>query len=85
MPLLDDIAVNGDSGASYALVNPGSPQTVICKEFASLVVSEMAQAKFPPKSRPGIVYKNQDEHIIRVDEESFSPASLHKAADAQPV
>jgi DUF971 family protein len=77
MPLLDDIAANGDSGTPYILEHPDSPQSAIYKELASAVVSEVAKTKFSDKLRPDIVY-NEDEHIIRVDEESLSPASLRR-------
>jgi Mrp family chromosome partitioning ATPase/DUF971 family protein len=77
MPLLDDIAANGDSGTPYILEHPDSPQSAIYKALASAVVSEVAKTKFSDKLRPDIVY-NEDEHIIRVDEESLSPASLRR-------
>jgi Mrp family chromosome partitioning ATPase/DUF971 family protein len=77
MPLLDGIASNGDSGTPYVLEHPDSPQTAIYKELASAVVSEVAKTKFADNLRPVVVY-NEDEHMIQVDEESISPASMRR-------
>jgi Mrp family chromosome partitioning ATPase/DUF971 family protein len=77
MPLLDDIASNGDSGTPYVLEHPDSPQTAIYKELAAALVSEVAKTKFADNLRPVVVY-NQDEHMIQVDEESISPASMRR-------
>jgi Mrp family chromosome partitioning ATPase/DUF971 family protein len=77
MPLLDQIAANGDSGTPYILENPDSSQADIYRELASAVVSEVAKSKFANKLRPDIVY-NKDAHAIEVDGATMTPASLRR-------
>jgi Mrp family chromosome partitioning ATPase/DUF971 family protein len=77
MPLMDTIAANGDSGTPFVLANPDSPQAKIYKELATSVVSEVAKAKFA-SVRPDISYKEED-HVIHVDDEFLTPASLRRA------
>jgi len=77
MPLMDQIASNGDSGTPYVLENPDSPQTQTYKELAKSVVSEVAKAKFSSR-RPEIEYI-EEFHIIQVDDEPLEPATLRRA------
>lgn len=77
MPLMDQIASNGDSGTPYILENPDSPQAAIYKELARAVVSEVAKTKFS-QSRPDIAY-DEENHVIRVDGETISPADLRRS------
>lgn len=77
MPLLDQIAANGDSGTPYVLENPDSSQTAIFKELASAVVSEVAKTKFTSKLRPDIVY-DEENHMITADGDTISPADLRR-------
>ena len=77
MPLMDKIAANGDSGNPFFLDNPNSPQAAIYKDLAKSVVSEVAKTKFS-QSRPDIVY-DEENHIIKVDDELISSAGLRRA------
>ena len=78
VPLLDQIAANGDSGLPFVLGNPDSPQAAIYKDLAKSVVSEVAKVKFSGSGRPNIVY-NKEEHKIEVDGETMAPADLRRA------
>ena len=77
MPLMDKIAANGDSGTPFVLEYPDSPQSVIYKDLAKSVVSEVAKAKFS-SSRPDIQYV-EDAHRVEVDGEPVAPAALRRA------
>ena len=78
MPLMDQIAANGDSGTPFILENPNSPQAAIYKDLASSVVTEVAKVKFANENaRPEITY-DKDTHTIKVDDGSISPASLRR-------
>jgi Mrp family chromosome partitioning ATPase/DUF971 family protein len=77
VPLMDQIASNGDSGTPFILENPDSSQAKIYKELAEAVVTEVAKTKFSQR-RPSIEY-DADEHIIKVDEEILSTATLRRA------
>lgn len=78
MPLMDQIAANGDSGTPYILEHPDSAQAKIYCELASTVVSEVAKSKFSGDSmRPDITY-DDEEHIIKVDDDTISPANLRR-------
>lgn len=77
MPLMDTIAYNGDSGTPYILEHPDSPQAAIYKDLARSVVSEVAKAKFS-QHRPEISY-DDEQHIIRVEQETITPADLRRA------
>jgi Mrp family chromosome partitioning ATPase/DUF971 family protein len=77
MPLMDKIAANGDSGTPFVLQHPDSPQAKIYRDLASSVVSEVAKAKYSRK-RPEISY-NEARHIIQVDDEIMTPATLRRA------
>lgn len=81
VPLLDQIAANGDAGTPYILQYPQSSQSLIYKELASAVVSEVAKIKFAEKglsSRPSVEYV-KDEHVILVDNSAkVSPAALRR-------
>jgi DUF971 family protein len=79
MPLMDQIAANGDSGTPYILENPDSTQAKIYSELAGTVVSEVAKTKFAGNSlRPEINYV-ESEHKIQVDDKQITPANLRRA------
>ena len=69
IPLLGQIAKNGDSGTPYILDNPDTPQAEIYYQLAKSVVSEVAKTKFGTGrgGRPNIVY-NTEMHIIEVND-----------------
>jgi Mrp family chromosome partitioning ATPase/DUF971 family protein len=77
MPLMDEIAAHGDSGTPFVLANPNSPQTKIYRDLASSVVSEVAKAKYS-SARPEVSY-DEEKHLIRVDNDILTPASLRRA------
>jgi hypothetical protein len=77
IPLLDQIAANGDAGLPFVLGNPDSPQAAIYKDLAQAVVSEVAKAKFAGSQRPDIRY-NEEEHQMEVDGEVLAPADLRR-------
>jgi len=79
MPLMDQIAANGDSGTPYILEHPDSSQSKIYSELASTVVSEVAKTKFSKDSmRPEISFV-ESEHQIKVDDQFISPANLRRS------
>eukprot|EP00531_Pseudo-nitzschia_arenysensis_P001944 CAMPEP_0116131474 /NCGR_PEP_ID=MMETSP0329-20121206/9025_1 /TAXON_ID=697910 /ORGANISM="Pseudo-nitzschia arenysensis, Strain B593" /LENGTH=521 /DNA_ID=CAMNT_0003625907 /DNA_START=240 /DNA_END=1805 /DNA_ORIENTATION=- len=79
MPLMDQIAANGDSGTPYVLGNPDSSQTQIYKDLAKSVVSEVAKTKYSrEKQRPLIEYI-EEFHMIQVNDEPLEPAELRRA------
>eukprot|EP00980_Cylindrotheca_fusiformis_P017503 scaffold5490_cov125-Cylindrotheca_fusiformis.AAC.20 len=89
MPLLDQIATNGDSGTPFILEQPDSEQATIYKALASAVVTEIAKTKHS-QSRPKIEY-DKDSHLLTIDEDNknnseeeeeesvLSPATLRRA------
>ena len=79
MPLLQNIAAKGDAGTPYVLAYPDSPQTVIYKELASAVVSEVAKAKYNRANEQPAIEFSKQKHQIEVDGESLSPADLRRA------
>lgn len=79
MPLMDQIAANGDSGTPYVLGNPESAQTQIYKDLAASVVSEVAKTKFSnSRSRPEIEYI-EELHMLQINDEPLEPAELRRA------
>lgn len=79
MPLMNQIAANGDSGTPFILEHPNSSQARIYKDLAGTVVSEVAKSKFNKDSmRPDIRF-DEDEHMIKVgEEETMTPANLRR-------
>ena len=71
IPLLGQIAKNGDSGTPYILDNPDTPQAEIYYQLAKSVVSEVAKTKFGTGrgGRPNIMY-NSEMHVIEVNDHS---------------
>ena len=69
IPLLGQIAKNGDSGTPYILDNPDTPQAEIYYQLAKSVVSEVAKTKFGTGrgGRPNIMY-NSEMHVIEVND-----------------
>jgi len=78
MPLVNDIAKNGDSGNPYILEHPDTPQSETYRELARSVIKEVSKAKHTQNAnRPNVSY-DQDAHIIRYDDESIKPATLRR-------
>ena len=69
VPLLSQIAQNGDSGTPFIVDNPTSPQAEVYRQLAKSVVTEVAKTKFGKGkgSRP-IVNYDSESHIIKVEE-----------------
>jgi Mrp family chromosome partitioning ATPase/DUF971 family protein len=79
MPLMNQIAANGDSGTPYILEHPNSKQTKVFEELAATVVSEVAKAKYSKDSmRPSVSY-DEVENKIKVDDKFISPADLRRS------
>jgi Mrp family chromosome partitioning ATPase/DUF971 family protein len=77
VPLMDQIAANGDSGTPFILEYPDSPQSAVFKELAASVVTEVAKNKFS-NIRPDIVF-DEEAHLIKVvDGDSITPANLRR-------
>ena len=51
MPLMNQIAMNGDSGTPYILEHPDSTQADTCHDLAASVVVEAAKIKFSDKDK----------------------------------
>jgi len=66
MPLMDQLAKNGDSGTPFVLEHPDSKQTAIFKDLAKSVVSEVAKVKFSAESRKPKVEYNRDDHVLEI-------------------
>lgn len=79
MPLMDQIAANGDSGTPYILEHPDSTQAKIYSDLASTVVSEVAKTKFSKNSRRPEISYVEEEHIVKVDDGELTPANLRRA------
>ena len=77
IPLMDQIASNGDSGTPFVLEHPESTQAKIYTQLASAVVSEVAKAKFSENNRPEVSY-DKAEHLIRFDGDTLDPATLRR-------
>jgi Mrp family chromosome partitioning ATPase/DUF971 family protein len=78
MPLMDQIAANGDSGTPYILEHPESKQAAIYSDLASTVVSEVAKTKFSKDSRRPEIFFVEEEHKIKVDDAEITPANLRR-------
>mmetsp|Transcript_4608 Transcript_4608/g.6807 ORF Transcript_4608/g.6807 Transcript_4608/m.6807 type:complete len:553 (-) Transcript_4608:205-1863(-) len=78
MPLMDRIAAHGDSGTPYILEYPDSPQADIYYDLAASVVVEVAKAKFSKENERPVFSFNEDEHLIKVGEDSITPAALRR-------
>ena len=86
IPLLGQIAKNGDSGTPFILENPDSPQAEIYYQLAKSVVSEVAKTKFGKGKgvgRPDITY-DSELHTIQVmenqddNESTINPVELRR-------
>jgi len=78
MPLMDQIAANGDSGTPYVLEHPDSSQAKIYADLAGTVVTEVAKTKYNKSSmRPNISY-DESEHKIKIDDDFITPANLRR-------
>ena len=90
IPLLSNIASNGDSGTPYVLDYPNALPSRIYKQLATSVVQEVAKVQYNnnvgTSQRPDIVY-NKEEHTIVIDHKAsnenvcntISPANLRRA------
>lgn len=81
VPLLSQIAQNGDSGTPFILDNPTSPQAEVYRQLAKSVVTEVAKTKFGKGkgSRP-IVNYDSESHIIKVEEGGEENENLGESA-----
>lgn len=78
MPLMNQIAANGDSGTPYILEHPESEQASIYKSLAASVVTEVAKAKYK-EQRPSIIY-DEELHIMVINEDdTMTTANLRRA------
>ncbi len=84
IPLMGQIAQNGDSGTPFILGNPTSPQAEIYMQLARSVVSEVSKAKYGKGKgggRPDVIYVSE-KHAIQViergHESTISPAGLRR-------
>ena len=88
MPLLSNIAANGDSGTPYVLEYPNALPSRIYQQLATSVVQEVAKIQYNNNignsQRPNIIY-NKEEHAIVIESKSsnesdmISPANLRRA------
>jgi Mrp family chromosome partitioning ATPase/DUF971 family protein len=87
VPLMDQIAENGDRGTPHVLQHPDGPAAAVFQDLARAVVSEVAKAKFSGGNRrPGVAY-DDEEHVLVVKDESregrdegrVPPATLRRA------
>lgn len=87
IPLLDQIAANGDSGTPYVLSHPESKQSLIYKNLAQTTAQEISKVLYSTeKSRPEISYSKESHKIaIRFPGEegieyvgTLSPADLRR-------
>ena len=87
MPLLSNIAANGDSGTPYVLEYPNALPSRIYQQLATSVVQEVAKIQYNNignSQRPNIIY-NKEEHAIVIESKSsnesdmISPANLRRA------
>ena len=79
VPLMDQIASNGDNGTPFVLQYPESPQAKIYDELAKAVVSEVAKAKYKKSNRPVVVYDKEPHKLVVDDDETITPAELRRA------
>ncbi|EED88934.1 predicted protein, partial [Thalassiosira pseudonana CCMP1335] len=80
VPLMGQIAQNGDSGTPFILDNPKSPQADIYRQLAKSVVSEVAKIKFctGKGGRPSVSY-DVEKSILRVDDGDIQNATISPA------
>ena len=80
VPLMGQIAQNGDSGTPFILDNPKSPQADIYRQLAKSVVSELAKIKFctGKGGRPSVSY-DVEKSILRVDDGDIQNATISPA------
>jgi Mrp family chromosome partitioning ATPase/DUF971 family protein len=79
MPLLGNLATQGDRGTPYVLAYPESTPTTIYRNLASSVVSEVAKAKFQRNQSPNVRYSQEDHQILIDDDFMIPPADLRRA------
>ena len=87
MPLMENIASNGDSGTPFILDSPDSPQADIYRELASSVVREVVKVQYAQKNSRPVINYNEKKHILdilTVDEDgktmsnTLEPAELRR-------
>ena len=90
LPLLSNIAANGDSGTPYVLEYPNALPSRIYKQLATSVVQEVAKIQYNnnvgTSQRPNIVY-NKEENTIVIENnannenecDTISPANLRRS------
>jgi Mrp family chromosome partitioning ATPase/DUF971 family protein len=79
MPLLGNLAAQGDAGTPYVLAYPENPPTAIYRDLAISVVSEVAKAKFQRNPSPNVRYSQEDHQILIDDDCMIPPADLRRA------
>jgi len=78
LPLLDQIAANGDSGLPFILEYPDSTQAAIFKDLAKTVVTEVAKAKYSGSGRPDIVFDKENHKMLVDGADILTPAALRR-------
>jgi Mrp family chromosome partitioning ATPase/DUF971 family protein len=90
VPLLSNIASNGDRGTPYVLEYPNAQPSQIYKQLATSVVQEVAKIQYNnnvgTSQRPNIVYHKEDHTIVIEDKsnhdnnfDTISPATLRRS------
>jgi len=76
LPLMKNIAANGDSGTPFILEHPDSSQAKIFKDLAKTVASEVSKIKFSGSNRPEFMY-SEDMNLILIDDyDMIEPVEL---------
>jgi Mrp family chromosome partitioning ATPase/DUF971 family protein len=82
LPLLEQIASNGDSGTPYVLEHPDSPTASIYRDLAKAVVTEVAKIKFSAassSSRPLVQYV-ESSHVLQINIDNNSDEKEEETA-----
>ncbi|KAL7447568.1 hypothetical protein ACHAXS_014474 [Conticribra weissflogii] len=87
VPLLGQIAQNGDSGTPFVVSHPKSPQAEIYRQLAKSVVDEVAkikEAKSKGGGRPMVKY-DSEKHVLEIfDPKPLASPTSEKKEDAEP-
>ena len=78
MPLMNDIAAQGDAGTPYVLANPDSTAASTYRDLAAAVANEVSLARYR-KVRPEIVFDETNHRIVVDQDEAITPADLRRA------
>ncbi|GKY91625.1 hypothetical protein MPSEU_000134400 [Mayamaea pseudoterrestris] len=77
VPLVDQIAYNGDHGVPFVLEYPDSSQAKVYKDLAQAIVGEVAKVKFAGSQRPTVDF-DKEGNLLTVDDETMTPATLRR-------